>query len=60
MPTGLRRKVGNCDILNVSLGGDDMKTVMTSRRSFIAGTTALLAAPAILTRTRAYAATPKL
>ncbi len=37
-----------------------MKRIMTSRRSFIAGTTALLAAPAILTRTRAYAATPKL
>lgn len=37
-----------------------MKTIMTDRRSFLAGTAALLAAPAILTRTRAYAAAPVL
>ncbi|MGY4748991.1 ABC transporter substrate-binding protein [Pannonibacter sp. Q-1] len=33
---------------------------MTDRRSFLAGTAAFLAAPAILTRTRAYAAAPVL
>lgn len=37
-----------------------MKTIMTDRRSFLAGTAAFLAAPAILTRTRAYAAAPVL
>lgn len=37
-----------------------MKTIVTDRRSFLAGTAAFLAAPAILTRTRAYAAAPVL
>ncbi|MDP5220707.1 ABC transporter substrate-binding protein [Ruegeria sp. 2205SS24-7] len=37
-----------------------MKSIRSSRRSFLAGSAALLAAPAILTSTRAYAATPTL
>nr|WP_122519213.1 ABC transporter substrate-binding protein [Pannonibacter phragmitetus] len=37
-----------------------MKPIVTDRRSFLAGTAAFLAAPAILTRTRAYAAAPVL
>ena len=37
-----------------------MKMINTNRRTFMTGTMAVVAAPAILRHTRAYAATPTL